>query len=69
MAKIRKPPIPYDEFYSRQLVLKELGRLGQENLQNQKLQLSGLADLGTASSLYLALAGVGHLRLNRPGHR
>jgi len=63
MAKIRKPPIPYDEFYSRQLVLKELGRLGQEKLAKSKVAVVGLGGLGTASSLYLALAGVGHLRL------
>jgi len=63
MAKRGKPPIPYDEFYSRQLVLKELGRLGQEKLAKAKVAVVGLGGLGTVSSLYLALAGVGYLRL------
>jgi len=53
----------YDEFYSRQLVLKELGKEGQRKLAKSKVAVIGLGGLGTASSLYLALAGVGHLRL------
>jgi len=53
----------YDEFYSRQTVLKELGRRGQEKLSRSKVAVVGLGGLGTVSSLYLALAGVGHLRL------
>ncbi|MEM3577080.1 MAG: HesA/MoeB/ThiF family protein [Candidatus Bathyarchaeia archaeon] len=53
----------YDEFYSRQIVMRELGRKGQRKLTNSKVAVVGLGGLGTASSLYLALAGVGHLRL------
>jgi adenylyltransferase/sulfurtransferase len=53
----------YKEFYSRQIVLKELGRKGQKKLANSKVAVVGLGGLGTASSLYLALTGVGHLRL------
>ncbi|MCS7124688.1 MAG: HesA/MoeB/ThiF family protein [Candidatus Bathyarchaeota archaeon] len=63
MAKSRKPPISYSEFYSRQLVLKELGPSGQEKLAKAKVAVVGLGGLGTVSSLYLALAGVGYLRL------
>ncbi|MEM2675991.1 MAG: HesA/MoeB/ThiF family protein [Candidatus Bathyarchaeia archaeon] len=63
MAKTGKPKIAYNEFYSRQLVLKELGREGQEKLAKSKVAVVGLGGLGTVSSLYLALAGVGHLRL------
>ncbi len=63
MSKTRKTPILYSEFYSRQLVLKELGREGQEKLAKSKVAVVGLGGLGTVSSLYLALAGVGHLRL------
>jgi len=51
------------EYYSRQIVLAELGRKGQEKLRHSKVAVVGLGGLGTISSLYLALAGVGHLRL------
>jgi adenylyltransferase/sulfurtransferase len=53
----------YDEYYSRQTILKELGRKGQRKLAQSKVAVVGLGGLGTVSSLYLALAGVGHLRL------
>jgi molybdopterin/thiamine biosynthesis adenylyltransferase len=52
-----------DEFYSRQLSMKELGHNGQQKLSNAKVAIVGAGGLGTVSSLYLALAGVGHLRL------
>jgi adenylyltransferase/sulfurtransferase len=52
-----------DEFYSRQIVLAELGRKGQEKLRRSKVAVVGLGGLGTISALYLALAGVRHLRL------
>ncbi|MEM3700069.1 MAG: HesA/MoeB/ThiF family protein [Candidatus Bathyarchaeia archaeon] len=58
----KKKPI-YEEFYSRQIILKELGKEGQEKLSKSKVAIVGLGGLGTASALYLALAGVGHLRL------
>jgi molybdopterin/thiamine biosynthesis adenylyltransferase len=51
------------EFYSRQVVLNELGIEGQEILAKSKVAVIGVGGLGTVSSLYLALAGVGHLRL------
>ena len=53
----------FDEYYSRQTVLKELGKKGQRKLAQSKVAIVGLGGLGTASSLYLGLAGVGHLRL------
>jgi molybdopterin/thiamine biosynthesis adenylyltransferase len=52
-----------DEFYSRQIVMPELGRKGQEKLRRSKVAVVGLGGLGSVSSLYLALAGVEHLRL------
>ncbi len=52
-----------DEFYSRQVVLAELGRKGQEKLRRSRVAVVGLGGLGSISTLYLALAGVGHLRL------
>jgi adenylyltransferase/sulfurtransferase len=58
-----KESLAYDEYYSRQTILKELGRKGQRKLAQSKVAVVGLGGLGTVSSLYLALAGVGHLRL------
>jgi molybdopterin/thiamine biosynthesis adenylyltransferase len=51
------------EFYSRQVILNELGVKGQQKLAKSKIAVVGVGGLGTVSSLYLALAGVGHLRL------
>ncbi len=51
------------EFYSRQVVLAELGQKGQEKLRHSRVAIIGLGGLGTASGLYLALAGLGHIRL------
>src|SRR4030043_851146 len=62
MAKIRKIPA-YDEYYSRQIILKELGSKGQRKLAEAKVAVVGAGGLGTVSSLYLALAGIGYLRL------
>jgi molybdopterin/thiamine biosynthesis adenylyltransferase len=53
----------FREFYSRQTVLAELGRKGQEKLKRSKVVIVGIGGLGTVSALYLALAGIGHLRL------
>ena len=51
------------EFFSRQLILKELGVEGQQKLAKSKVAVVGVGGLGTVSSLYLALSGVGLLRL------
>lgn len=50
-------------FYSRQTILKELGEIGQQKLVKSKVAVVGAGGLGTVSSLYLALAGVGYIRL------
>ena len=52
-----------DEFYSRQTVLRELGPEGQQRLRDSSVVIVGLGGLGSISALYLALAGVGHLRI------
>ncbi|TET20437.1 HesA/MoeB/ThiF family protein [Candidatus Bathyarchaeota archaeon] len=52
-----------EEYYKRQTVLHELGYEGQEKLRHSKVAIIGLGGLGSAAALYLALAGVGHLRL------
>jgi adenylyltransferase/sulfurtransferase len=62
-TKMPKKKSLYEEFYSRQTILKELGKEGQKKLAESKVAIVGLGGLGTASALYLALAGVGHIRL------
>ena len=51
------------EFYSRQVTMKEIGEKGQKRLRQAKVAVVGSGGLGTVSSLYLALAGVGYIRL------
>jgi adenylyltransferase/sulfurtransferase len=51
------------EFYSRQVTMKELGKKGQRQLAKSKAAVVGVGGLGTVSSLYLALAGVGYIRI------
>jgi adenylyltransferase/sulfurtransferase len=62
MSKAKKI-LSYDEYYQRQTVLREFGKRGQRKLGRSKVAVVGLGGLGTVSSLYLALVGVGHLRL------
>jgi adenylyltransferase/sulfurtransferase len=62
MPKKRKLP-SFAEYYSRQTILKEFGNKGQKKLSQSRIAIVGLGGLGTVSSLYLALAGVGHIRL------
>ncbi|MFQ5711559.1 MAG: ThiF family adenylyltransferase [Candidatus Geothermarchaeales archaeon] len=52
-----------EEYYARQLVLTDLGKEGQRKLEESKMVVVGLGGLGSIVTLYLALAGVGHLRL------
>lgn len=58
-----KNAVQYWEYYARQTILKEFGTRGQKKLARSKVAVVGLGGLGTVSALYLALAGVGHLRL------
>jgi molybdopterin/thiamine biosynthesis adenylyltransferase len=51
------------EFYSRQGILEEFGAKGQQQLAKSKVAIVGVGGLGTVSSLYLSLAGVGYIRL------
>ncbi len=49
------------ERYQRQLLLPEVGTLGQEKFKNSKILLVGAGGLGSAAAFYLAAAGIGLL--------
>lgn len=51
------------ERYARHLVLAEVGGPGQQRLKAARVGLIGLGGIGAPAALYLAAAGVGHLRL------
>ena len=49
--------------YSRQILFREIGRVGQEKLLNSRVLLVGCGALGAAHAEMLARAGVGKLRI------
>jgi molybdopterin/thiamine biosynthesis adenylyltransferase len=49
--------------YSRQIILKEFGGIGQSKLLKSRITLVGLGALGSPVAYYLTAAGVGHLKL------
>ncbi|MGB9622378.1 MAG: HesA/MoeB/ThiF family protein [Candidatus Bathyarchaeia archaeon] len=51
------------EYYSRQMILKEVGVDGQLKLKKAKVCIVGLGGLGSSTSIQLASMGVGHLRI------
>jgi len=51
------------EFYSRQIVLPDIGYNGQLELRNASVCIVGLGGLGSPAALQLAALGVGFLRL------
>jgi molybdopterin/thiamine biosynthesis adenylyltransferase len=59
----RKREFSVEKYYSRQTILKEFGEKGQAKLRHSKIAVIGLGGLGTVSSLYLTLGGVGRLGL------
>jgi molybdopterin-synthase adenylyltransferase len=49
------------ERYSRQIILKEIGGVGQATLLDSTVFILGAGGLGSPAALYLAAAGIGHL--------
>ncbi|MFW9902504.1 MAG: ThiF family adenylyltransferase [Candidatus Thorarchaeota archaeon] len=49
--------------YSRQIVLKEIGGIGQKKLLKSKVSLVGLGALGSPVAYYLVAAGIGKLKI------
>ncbi|MBL7126248.1 MAG: HesA/MoeB/ThiF family protein [Dehalococcoidales bacterium] len=49
--------------YDRQIMLKGIGRKGQEKLKKARVFVAGAGGLGSPISIYLAAAGVGTIRL------
>jgi molybdopterin-synthase adenylyltransferase len=50
-------------YYSRQLVLAEIGSAGQRMLRKARVLVAGVGGLGCQLSVQLASMGVGHIRL------
>jgi len=51
------------EYYSRQIILPNLGYDGQLRLRDSSVCITGVGGLGSAAATQLAALGVGHLRL------
>ncbi len=52
-----------DQRYIRQTILPEIGPDGQEQLSKAGVLIAGVGGLGSITSLYLAAAGIGHIRI------
>jgi len=51
------------EKYNRQITIRGFGEEGQEKLKKAKVFVAGAGGLGCASAIYLAVAGVGTIRV------
>ncbi|HWV39662.1 MAG TPA: ThiF family adenylyltransferase [Vulgatibacter sp.] len=54
------------ERYARHILLREVGGVGQDRILSSKVEIRGLGEAGCWATTYLALAGVGRLRLCDP---
>jgi len=52
-----------DERYIRQTILPEIGSQGQDALARAGVLIAGAGGLGSVTALYLAAAGVGHIKI------
>jgi adenylyltransferase/sulfurtransferase len=50
-------------FFQRQTTLKEVGKSGQQKLQNTKVLVVGCGGLGSPIAVYLAMSGIGNIHL------
>lgn len=53
----------FEQRYSRQIMLPTVGVDGQKALAQKKIMIIGVGGLGSATAIYLAGAGVGHITL------
>ncbi|WNZ30296.1 MAG: HesA/MoeB/ThiF family protein [Candidatus Bathyarchaeota archaeon] len=60
MVELSKEELQY---YSRQIMMEEIGAKGQLKLKNSKVCVVGLGGLGSPVAMQLAGMGVGHLRI------
>ena len=51
------------ERYSRQIMVYSFGEEGQEKLKKSKVFIAGAGGLGSPVALYLAVAGIGMIRI------
>lgn len=49
--------------YDRQIMIPEIGREGQERLKDAKIFIAGAGGLGSPVSIYLAVAGIGRIKI------
>ena len=49
--------------YARQMLMDGWGEAGQEKLKNSTVFIAGAGGLGSPVAIYLAVAGVGHIRI------
>jgi adenylyltransferase/sulfurtransferase len=63
MASYNKLTSEELNYYSRQLVLAEIGSTGQRKLKEARVLVAGVGGLGCQISVQLASMGIGHLRL------
>ena len=52
-----------DQYFQRQTVLPEIGKVGQDLLQKAKVLVIGCGGLGSPIAIYLATSGIGELHL------